>query len=128
MALVTAGEGINTVSPSVTSASPTAFVWQPLCLESGMAQFKNVVGPQVRRIRCGLKLRQRDLAARLEVAGWQIDRAGVSKIESRLVRVHDYRQFYLAYVLGVTVMDLLPRIDLKKPIDLAVGGLMARKR
>ena len=58
-----------------------------------MAKYKNVVGPQVRRIRCGLKPKQRDLAARLEVAGWQIDRAGVSKIESRLVRVSDCRQF-----------------------------------
>ena len=79
-----------------------------------MAQYKNVVGPQVRRIRYGLKLRQRDLAARLEVAGWQIDRAGVSKIESRLVRVSDYRQFYLAYALGVSVMDLLPRVAAQK--------------
>ena len=93
-----------------------------------MAQFKNVVGPQVRRIRCGLKLRQRDLAARLEVAGWQIDRAGVSKIESRLVRVNDHRQFYLAYALGVTIMDLLPAIDLKQPIEFAVGRLMASRR
>ena len=93
-----------------------------------MAQFKNVVGPQVRRIRCGLKLRQRDLAARLEVAGWQIDRAGVSKIESRLVRVNDYRQFYLAYALGVGVMDLLPRIDPKQPVNLAIGSLMTRRR
>ena len=93
-----------------------------------MAQFKNVVGPQVRRIRCGLKLRQRDLAARLEVAGWQIDRAGVSKIESRLMRVSDYRQFYLAHALGVSVLDLLPRIDSKQPIDVAVRSLMARRR
>ena len=93
-----------------------------------MAQFKNVVGPQVRRIRCGLKLRQRDLAARLEVAGWPIDRAGVSKIESRLVRVSDYRQFYLAYALGVSILDLLPRIDSKQPIDLVLRSLMARRR
>ena len=92
-----------------------------------MAQFKNVVGPQVRRIRYGLKLRQRDLAARLEVAGWQIDRAGVSKIESRLVHVSDYRQFYLAYALGVSVMDLLPRVDLKQPIDLTMSRMMARR-
>ena len=93
-----------------------------------MAKYKNVVGPQVRYIRCGLKLRQRDLAARLEVAGWQIDRAGVSKIESRLVRVSDYRQFYLAHALGVGVLDLLPTIDPKQPIGLAVSSLMARRR
>ena len=106
----------------------TAVAWQPLCATSGMAYYKNVVGPQVRRIRCGLNLRQRDLAARLEVAGWLIDRAGVSKIESRLVRVCDYRQFYLAHALGVGVLDLLPAIDPKQPLDLVVGSLMARRR
>ena len=105
-----------------------AVAWQPPCATSGMAHYKNVVGPQVRRIRCGLNLRQRDLAARLEVAGWQIDRAGISKIESRLVRVCDYRQFYLAYALGVSVVDLLPRMDSKQPIDQAVRSLMARRR
>ena len=106
----------------------TAVAWQPLCATSGMAYYKNVVGPQVRRIRCGLNLRQRDLAARLEVAGWLIDRAGVSKIESRLVRVCDYLQFYLASALGVSIVDLLPRIAAKQPIDQAIRSLMAQRR
>ena len=64
----------------------------------------------------------------MEVAGWRTDRAGVSMIESRLVHVSDFRQFYLAYALGVTVMDLLSRVDLKQPIDLAMRRMMARRR
>ena len=95
---------------------------------SGERLYKNVIGPQVRRIRYQLRLKQKDLAAKLQRAGWWIDRAGVSKIESGLVRVSDYRQLYLARVLRVSVLELLPVIDPKKPIDCAVKSLMMRRR
>ena len=56
----------------------------------GMAQHKNIIGPQLRKIRCQRELTQNDLAAKLQLAGWWIDRAGLSKIEAGLVRVNDY--------------------------------------
>ena len=55
---------------------------------------KNVVGLQVRKRRYNLGLKQPDLAARLQVPGWEIDRAGVSKIESQLIWVSDFQMLY----------------------------------
>ncbi len=92
-----------------------------------MAQKKNLIGPQIRKLRCQRKLTQKALAAKLQLAGWWIDRAGVSKIEGGLVRVNDYRQLYLARVLGVDVADLFPAIHPKTPVDEAVCGLMKKR-
>ena len=77
----------------------------------------NLVGPRVRRIRWERKLRQKDLAAKLEIAGWPLDRAGVSKVESGFIKVSDRQLLYLMHVLKVDAHELLPAIDLKKPID-----------
>ena len=93
-----------------------------------MAQNKNIIGPQIRRIRCQRKLTQKALAAKLQLAGWWIDRAGVSKIEGGLIRVNDYRQLYLARVLCVGLADLFPAIDPREPIDGAVNELMKKRR
>ncbi|MGI9173511.1 MAG: hypothetical protein ACR2F0_09410, partial [Chthoniobacterales bacterium] len=45
---------------------------------------KNIVGGRVRQIRWARGLRQRDLAARLQIIGWDAGRVTMSKIESRL--------------------------------------------
>jgi hypothetical protein len=58
---------------------------------------------------------QKDLAAKLQILGWEIDRAGVSKIESRFVCVGDFQLFYLCKALHVDLTQLFP------PIDPAVG-------
>jgi len=76
----------------------------------------NLVGPRVRRIRWERKLRQKDLAAKLQIAGWPLDRAGVSKIESGFIKVSDYQLLYLMHVLKVDAHELLPAIDPKNPI------------
>ncbi len=94
----------------------------------GMARHKNIIGPQIRKIRCQRGLTQKAFAAKLQLAGWWIDRAGVSKIELRFVRVNDYRQLYLASVLGVKLADLFPAIDPKLPLDDAVSQLMKKRR
>ena len=93
-----------------------------------MARHKNIIGPQIRKIRCRRGLTQKALAAKLQLAGWWIDRAGVSKIELRLVRVNDYRQLYLARVLGVELADLFPAIDPKMPLDDEMNHLMRKQR
>ena len=93
-----------------------------------MAQNKNIIGPPIRRLRCQRELTQRALAVKLQLAGWWIDRAGVSKIEGGRVRVHDYRQLYLASVLRVSVEDLFPAIAPTEQIDGAVNDLMKKRR
>jgi transcriptional regulator with XRE-family HTH domain len=57
------------------------------------------------------KLTQADLAARLQVAGFDIDRAGVSKIECQIREVDDREVLGLAGVLGVRAAWLLGEDD-----------------
>lgn len=71
-------------------------------------RFHNNVGPQVRRRRYYLGWSQSTLAAKLQLAGLDISRSGVSKIEARLRFVDDRDLMYLAEVLGVPVQDLFP--------------------
>ena len=52
-------------------------------------RYKNNIGPQVRRRRYALGWSQSILAAKLQIAGFDISRSGVSKIEARLSYVDD---------------------------------------
>jgi hypothetical protein len=72
-------------------------------------------------------LRQKDLAAKLEIAGWPIDRAGVSKVESRFIKISDYQLLCLMHALKVDARELLPAIDPKKRIDEQIKNLMKSK-
>lgn len=69
---------------------------------------QNLVGPQVRRLRMAGGLSQEALAAKLQLAGWDISRAGLSKIEARLRRVNDAEAYQLAKVLGCELIALFP--------------------
>jgi transcriptional regulator with XRE-family HTH domain len=71
-------------------------------------RFKNNIGPQVRRRRYLLGWSQSDLATKLQLAGFDISRSGVSKIEARLSYVDDKALLYLAEVLKVPVQELFP--------------------
>lgn len=88
---------------------------------------KNVVGPQVRKRRYGLGLKQAELAARLEVLGWTIDRAGVSKIESQFIWVSDFEMMYLSEALAIPVTELLPRLDPTKRLGENIEKLRAKR-
>ncbi len=61
--------------------------------------YKNNIGPQVRRKRYALGWSQSTLAAKLQIAGLDISRSGVSKIEARLRYVDDKSIMFLAEVL-----------------------------
>jgi transcriptional regulator with XRE-family HTH domain len=76
-----------------------------------MRRYKNNIGPQVRRFRYDRAWSQSKLAARLQIAGLDVDRSGVSKIEARMVFVDDRTLMYLAEVLKVEVQALFPKRD-----------------
>ena len=76
---------------------------------------QNLIGPSVRKLRMAAKLSQESLAARLQVAGWDLTRGGLSKIEARLRRVNDAELLVLARVLKCSLAELYPT----KPGDLA---------
>ena len=69
----------------------------------------NVIGPAVRRLRVGRGLTQEALTARCQLAGWNLSRPTVGKIEAGLRQVTDAELWMLARVLDCAVADLLPR-------------------
>ena len=71
-------------------------------------QKQNIVGPATRRLRVEAGLTQEAMAARCQLAGWDISRAGLSKIEAGLRLVIDAELLVLARVLDVPVADLYP--------------------
>ena len=72
------------------------------------ASTQNLIGPQVRRLRVGAGLSQEALAAKLQLAGWDLSRAGLSKIEAGLRRVNDAELWMLAKVLACSLLELYP--------------------
>lgn len=70
---------------------------------------RNLVGPQVRRARSRLEMTQEDLATKLQLAGWDVSRASLAKIEAQLRWVADAKLYLLADVLGVAMADLFPK-------------------
>jgi len=71
-------------------------------------RYTNNVGPQVRQRRYALGWSHSDLATKLQLAGFDISRSGVSKIDARLSYVDDKTLLYLAEVLKVPVQELFP--------------------
>ncbi len=77
-------------------------------------RYKNNIGPQVRRRRYALGWSQSDLAIKLQLAGFDTSRSGVSKIEARLSYVDDKTMLYLSEVLRVPGAGTLPCPDARK--------------
>jgi transcriptional regulator with XRE-family HTH domain len=80
-----------------------------------MAAPLNLVGPQVRKLRTQRDWTQATLAGKLQLAGWDVARESLAKLEARLRRVPDCELLFLAKVLNVKVPDLFPpNLNLKK--------------
>lgn len=73
-----------------------------------MKDSQNLVGPQVRRLRNQRGWSQDQLAAQLNLTGWDISRATLSKIEAQLRCVTDGELLYLARALKVDMAALIP--------------------
>ena len=69
---------------------------------------KNIVGPQVRRLRNASGMSQNALAAACQRGGWDIERDTISKIEGGRRWVGDAELVELAKALGRPVVDLFP--------------------
>ena len=72
------------------------------------AHHQNIVGSCVRRFRIQADLSQDALAAKLQVNGWDLSRAGLSKIEAGLRRVNDAELWVLAKTLRCQLTGLYP--------------------
>jgi transcriptional regulator with XRE-family HTH domain len=69
---------------------------------------QNIVGKQIRRLRTDARLSQDAFAARLQILGWDLSRAGLSKIEAGLRRVNDAELWLIAKAFGTNVGMMYP--------------------
>ena len=65
-----------------------------------------MIGSRVRRLRLDAELSQEKFAAKLQIAGWDISRVGIAKIESQIRKVSDAEVIALAHVLSCEVAEL----------------------
>lgn len=68
---------------------------------------KNAVGPQLMRLRSRLGLSQAQMAAKFQVAGWDLSRDIIARIELQTRCVTDLEVIELARILRVPVESLL---------------------
>ena len=78
------------------------------------AQKKNIVGPQVRRLRVAANLSQAALAVACQRIGWDIDRNTIAKIEGQVRWVGDFELLHLAQTLNCGITDLISEMQKKK--------------
>ena len=75
----------------------------------GKSRRKNIVGPQVSRIRGQIGLSQEAFAAKCQRKGWDISRGIIAAIEGQVRCVTDEEFVLLAQMLGVSLEALLPK-------------------
>jgi len=73
-----------------------------------MPDERNIVGPQIRRIRDQKNWSQEDFAAACQRAGWDVSRGVIARIEGCVRWVADFELLEIARVLGVSVPELYP--------------------
>lgn len=67
----------------------------------------NISGSKIRSLRESADLSQEQLAARLQLAGLNLNQKAISRIETGERVVPDFELLYFSKVLGVTVQELL---------------------
>jgi transcriptional regulator with XRE-family HTH domain len=88
-------------------------------------KIRNLIGPQVRRLRSGKNLSQEKLMFKLQDLGWNICRQRIARIESREAWVSDFEIMLIATALEVEITELLPKLEKKQPLYLALSNLLA---
>ena len=72
-----------------------------------MEKPRNIVGPVVRELREKQDLTQAALVAKLNLAGWDVSRDIVARIEGQIRWVADFEVVKLAEGLGLNASDLI---------------------
>src|SRR5438132_3317978 len=80
------------------------------------ARIRNALGLQIRRLREEKNWSQSDFARELQLAGWDVERSVITKIELRRRCITDYELLLMLRTLGVT----LSSVKTPKPSDLTV--------
>ena len=72
---------------------------------------KNIIGCRIEKKRKEMGMKQKELLARLQVEGMDINASGLSKLEGQIRGVFDYEIVIIAKVLGVSLDWLLGAED-----------------
>lgn len=83
---------------------------------------KNVVGVEVRRLRTAAGRTQDQLAAGLQLLGWDLARGTLAKIESGVRRVNDAELVLLAGALEVDPGALLGKVRVRNALRIVRQG------
>jgi transcriptional regulator with XRE-family HTH domain len=73
-----------------------------------MEAHRNIVGPQVMRIRSNKGMSQNDLAVACQLCGWDVSRGVVARIEGGVRWIADFELIELAKALKVSIPELYP--------------------
>ena len=77
-------------------------------------KIRNLIGPQVRRLRCAKSWSQEHLMLVMQELGWNICRQRIARIESCEAWVSDFEMLLVATALEVELPALLPIIEDKQ--------------
>jgi transcriptional regulator with XRE-family HTH domain len=77
-------------------------------------QFKNAVGPTIRKLRNRKGWTQEVLVAKLQLEGWDCTRSWLAKIEARQVQVKDFELLYFQKLFEVDLKELFSTLIPKK--------------
>lgn len=88
-------------------------------------KLRNVIGPQVRRLRCAKNWSQEKLMFKLQDLGWNICRQRVARIESCEAWVSDFEILVVAAALEVEITVLVPKLEPNQPLYAALSKLLA---
>jgi transcriptional regulator with XRE-family HTH domain len=80
-------------------------------VENKAGCIRNVAGPQIVAARKRLGWKQKDLLAKLQIAGLNYSRLMLTRIENQIRGVYDYELQVIAAVLGVRPDELLPPVN-----------------
>jgi transcriptional regulator with XRE-family HTH domain len=79
-----------------------------------MKRALNLIGPNVRKLRDEKGWTQEVLAQKCQLAGWDITRASLAKLEAQVRRVPDGEVLFLAKILRVPTDKLFPPGDIAR--------------
>ncbi len=91
-------------------------------------KFYNIIGPQIRKLRYNLNMSQPQLAVKLQLAGWDISRSKLAKIEAKIIKVADHEMLFFTRIFRVGIQELYPPINPKEPLHESITKLLETRK
>jgi transcriptional regulator with XRE-family HTH domain len=84
---------------------------------------RNIIGPQLRKLRFQKGLSQQRLAELLQRKGWDVSRGVIARIEGQVRWIADFELLFLSETLGVA-----PDWFLSRPCNIALANMLVTGR